>query len=242
MKILILAGGLGTRISEETAERPKPMVQIGDKPILWHIMNIFAGQGFKDFVVAAGYKSHVIHQWKKSNEVEFDLNKWEIEILDTGVDSQTGLRVRTYLEKYPNETFLLTYGDGLANINITKLINFHKNKGTVATVTAVRPPARFGVLEINEGRVSHFGEKMQTDSGWINGGFMVLGPETFKYITSENEPFETGALPRMTKDNELSAYKHFDFWKPMDTLREKNELESLYLNSRVNEVPWLKID
>ena len=232
MRIIILAGGLGTRISEETADKPKPMVLLDDKPILWHLMNIFAVQGFNDFVIATGYKKEIIEDWVKSIK-----DKWNIVCLDTGLNSQTGGRIAQCMNRYPGETFLATYGDGLANINLKILIDFHKRHGKLSTVTAVRPPARFGVLESNNGLVTHFGEKNQADAGWINGGFFVLEPVVAGYIQSSLEPFESGALPRLVKSRELMSYHHSGFWKPMDTLREKVELQEL---SQQSPPPWLE--
>jgi glucose-1-phosphate cytidylyltransferase len=232
MKAIILAGGLGTRISEETSDKPKPMVLVGGKPILWHIMNIFSHQGITDFVVATGYKGEIIHSW-----VDTVNEPWNIEPLDTGLDTQTGGRIKLALEHIGPEQTLATYGDGLANVNIRELIQKHVQSGFSATVTAVRPPARFGVLESSNGLVTHFGEKNQADSGWINGGFFVLEPEVREYIEGDSEPFETGALPKLVKEKQLGVYHHEGFWKPMDTLREKHELTQ-FANSE--SPPWLE--
>ena len=234
MKVVILAGGLGTRISEETETKPKPMVLLDDKPILWHLMNIFAKQGFSDFVVATGYLGNVIHDWVDSLETS-----WNIEALDTGSNTMTGGRIRKCMEFIGEERIFVTYGDGLANINLRRLLSFHEHQDRLATVTAVRPPARFGVLESSNGLVTHFGEKRQADAGWINGGFFVLEPEVRLELASDNEPFETGALPKLVSRGDLSAYHHSDFWQPMDTLREKNELSEFATNSIP---PWLRID
>lgn len=231
MKAIILAGGLGTRISEETDTKPKPMVLLDDKPIIWHLMNSFAHQGVTDFVIATGYLGHVIHQWVDSLESE-----WTIKALDTGADTMTGGRIRQCLDYVGQERVFATYGDGLGNVNLLKLLNFHEHQGRKATVTAVRPPARFGVLESRNGLVTHFGEKRQADAGWINGGYFVLEPGVNTYIHSDSEPFETGALPRMVEAQELSSYEHDDFWQPMDTLREKNELSNLAAQTTP---PWL---
>jgi glucose-1-phosphate cytidylyltransferase len=232
MKAIILAGGLGTRISEETSDKPKPMVDISGKPMLWHIMNIFARQGVTEFVIAAGYKSEVIQNWIKTvNE------PWKIVALDTGLDTQTGGRIRECMHSVKGERVFATYGDGLGNINLTKLVDFHEHQGKLATVTAVRPPARFGVLESENGVVTKFGEKNQADSGWINGGFFVLEPEISTYIQDLSEPFETGALPRLVSERQLVSYHHNGFWQPMDTLREKQDLESLALQPKP---PWLR--
>lgn len=230
MKVIILAGGLGTRISEETGDKPKPMVLIDDRPIIWHLMNIFAAQGFNDFVIAAGYKCEVIQEWVAKSEFE-----WEVEVLDTGLNTQTGGRIRMCIQNFPNENFLATYGDGLGNVDIKALVNFHRNHGRLATVTAVHPPARFGVLDIENGSVVHFGEKVQTGSGWINGGFFVLNRQVSEYVLDESEPFETGALPRLAAKRQLMAFEHSGFWQPMDTLREKLDLEKL---AKLTPTPW----
>ncbi len=232
MKVIILAGGLGTRISEETADKPKPMVEISGKPILWHLMSIFAEQGITEFIVATGYKSEVIHEWTKTVK-----EPWSIQALDTGLDTQTGGRIRECMKSVPGERVLATYGDGLGNINIQSLLDFHNHQGKKATVTAVRPPARFGVLESQNGLVTRFGEKNQADSGWINGGFFVLEPEVANYIHALSEPFESGALPRLVGEKQLVSYHHNGFWQPMDTLREKHDLEKLAL---LNPPSWLE--
>jgi glucose-1-phosphate cytidylyltransferase len=232
MKAIILAGGLGTRISEETSDKPKPMVEISGKPILWHIMNIFARQGVTDFVIATGYKGEIIHEWAEKLE-----EPWQINSLDTGLNTQTGGRIRIALESIGDERAIATYGDGLANVNISALIRRHVQSELTATVTAVRPPARFGVLESSNGLVTHFGEKNQADAGWINGGFFVLEPKVRRYITGPAEPFETGALPRLVKEKQLGVFYHEGFWKPMDTLREKEELNSF---AETGAPPWLE--
>ena len=229
MKVVILAGGLGTRLSEETENKPKPMVQIGEKPILWHLMDIFSKQGFDEFILALGYKSEVIKRWLVDlSELEGDLvisaergikkefsdvsrKSWTVTALETGLNSQTGGRIKLCMNKLPNETIIVTYGDGLANVPIAKLIEFHKSHGKLATVTAVRPPARFGYMQIENNSVKHFGEKNQMDEGWINGGFFILEPEVSSYVTSLDEPFETGALPRLVQDSQLMAFEHEGF-------------------------------
>jgi glucose-1-phosphate cytidylyltransferase len=231
MKAIILAGGLGTRISEETADKPKPMVEISGRPMLWHIMSIFAAQGITEFVVATGYKSEVIEHWIRAVK-----EPWSITALNTGLDTQTGGRILECLKTVPGERVLATYGDGLGNVNLKSLLDFHIHQGKLATVTAVRPPARFGVLESQNGLVTRFGEKNQADSGWINGGFFVLEPEVSSYIHGLSEPFEEGALPRLVTNQELVSYHHNGFWLPMDTLREKINLEKLAL---LNPPSWL---
>lgn len=233
MKVILLAGGLGTRISEETSDKPKPMVLLDDKPVIWHLMSIFAAQGFEDFVIATGYKGEIIAEWVTSLD-----SPWKIEALDTGLSTQTGGRIAQCMNKFPQERVFATYGDGLGNIDLVKLLDFHRTHNKKATVTAVRPPARFGVLESENGRVTHFGEKNQADAGWINGGFFVLEPSVSKYVFSDSEPFETGALPRLVKEGELMSYHHSGFWQPMDTLREKQELVK-YVKS--GDTPWLII-
>jgi glucose-1-phosphate cytidylyltransferase len=233
LKAIILAGGLGTRISEETETKPKPMVLLDDKPILWHLMNIFAKQGISDFVIATGYKGSVIHDWVQELEVP-----WMVKALDTGTNTMTGGRIRQCMEFIGNERVFATYGDGLANINLGKLLSYHIHQGRLATVTAVRPPARFGVLVSSNGLVTHFGEKRQADAGWINGGFFVLEPGIASEIVTDSEPFETGALPRLVEKQELSSYEHQGFWQPMDTLREKNELS---LMAQSGNPPWLNL-
>ena len=209
MKVIILAGGLGTRISEETADKPKPMVLIDDKPILWHLMNIFSQQGLNDFVLALGYRSDVIKRWvldlKESggiitidqinksvaNHDRTENAKWKVTALETGLNTQTGGRIAKCMNVFSEDRVIVTYGDGLANVSIEKLLSFHKSHGKLATVTAVRPPARFGYLDINDDRrVRHFGEKNQSDAGWINGGFFVLEPQVAKYVFNDNEPVD----------------------------------------------------
>jgi glucose-1-phosphate cytidylyltransferase len=233
MKAIILAGGLGTRISEETDTKPKPMVLLDDKPIIWHLMNSFALQGVTEFVIATGYLGHVIHDWVDQQESD-----WNIKALDTGLKTMTGGRIRQCMEFIGPERVFATYGDGLGNINLSNLLKFHTQQGRQATVTAVRPPARFGVLESQNGLVTHFGEKRQADAGWINGGYFVLEPEVLNSIHSDDEPFETGALPRLVEKEQLSSYEHSDFWQPMDTLREKNELSEL---ATLDNPPWTVI-
>ena len=231
MKVIILAGGLGTRISEETADKPKPMVLIAGKPMLWHIMSIFAKQGFNEFILATGYKTEVIESW-----IETVKEPWDIKALNTGLNTQTGGRILECMKSVPGERVFATYGDGLGNINLKALIDFHDHQGKLATVTAVRPPARFGVLESQNGLVVRFGEKNQADAGWINGGFFVLEPQVASYIYNLDEPLESGALPRLVEERQLVSYHHDGFWQPMDTLREKEDLERFAL---LNPPSWL---
>lgn len=255
MKVIILAGGLGTRLSEETESKPKPMVLIDDKPILWHLMNIFSQQGLDEFVLALGYRSEVIKRWLLDlNELDGDitidtLNKkvhrlekaahysWTVTALETGLNTQTGGRIAQCMRTFPGERVIATYGDGLANVSITKLLEFHESHGKLATVTAVRPPARFGHLHKENGRVTHFGEKNQADAGWINGGFFVLEPQVADFIHSDADAFELTALPKLAEMGELMAYEHNGFWQPMDTLREKQELAKYALQQ---PPPWLQ--
>ena len=234
MKVILLAGGLGTRIAEETDTKPKPMVLIDDKPILWHLMNIFASQGYTDFVIATGYKGEVIHDWVATLE-----SNWNIQALDTGLNTQTGGRIKKCIESTEGEAFFATYGDGLANVDLNVLLTQHQSSGQVATVTAVRPPARFGYLHIEGSDVTHFGEKNQSDEGWINGGFFVLNRQVISSINDDSEPFETGALPRLVAQGQLGAYQHQGFWQPMDTLREKLDLEKA---AKESPPPWLRFN
>lgn len=231
MKVIILAGGLGTRILEETHDKPKPMVQIGGKPILVHIMDIYKNFINCEFKIAAGYKKEVIQDFfKKSN--------YNVEVIDTGENTGTAGRVKIIMNMYPSDQFMVTYGDGLADINITKLLNFHNSHGKLATVTAVRPAARFGKIEIENNAVTKFAEKNQTDEGWINGGFFVFEPGVKNYLNNEMEMLEHLPLSNLTSQNQLMAFMHNSFWQPMDTLREKNDLEELI---KKNSAPWLNL-
>lgn len=237
MKVIIIAGGLGTRISEETDDKPKPMVLVNGQPILWHLMNIFSLQGFNDFVISTGYKSDVIEKWVSKNKIlDSNFEQMNIRTIDTGLHTQTGGRISEVMKALPKERVIATYGDGLANVSIKKLLDFHTRHGKLATVTAVRPPARFGYMKIEGNTVTHFGEKNQSDEGWINGGFFVLEPQVADYVKSLDEPFEYGALVRLANESNLIAYHHESFWQPMDTLREKRELEKAALEKNP---PWL---
>ena len=239
MKIIIIAGGLGTRIAEETEDKPKPMVLINDKPIIWHLMNIFCVQGFNEFIISTGYKSEVIENWIKNNKIhDSNSNLMKIQTINTGLNTQTGGRISEVMKTLPSEKVIATYGDGLANISVKNLLAFHNSHGKMATVTAVRPPARFGYMRIDKNEVTHFGEKNQSDEGWINGGFFVLEPKVNDFVESVNEPFESGALVRLAKESQLMAYHHEGFWQPMDTLREKRELEKEAL---LETPPWLNL-
>ena len=238
MKVIIIAGGLGTRIAEETEDKPKPMVLINSKPIIWHLMNIFCLQGLNEFIISTGYKSEVIENWVQDNQIlDSNSSKMKISTINTGLHTQTGGRISEVMKTLPQEKVIATYGDGLANISIKKLLDFHAMHGKLATVTAVRPPARFGYMKIENNKVTHFGEKNQSDEGWINGGFFVLDPKVADYVESINEPFETGALVRLSNESSLMAYHHEGFWQPMDTLREKRDLE---LEASLKTPAWLK--
>jgi glucose-1-phosphate cytidylyltransferase len=252
MKVAILAGGLGTRLTEETTLKPKPMVEIGGMPILWHIMKIYAAYGFKEFVIALGYKGEVIKDYfinyhYRSRNITVELctgdltihdgasEDWKVHLLDTGQDSQTGGRIKRIANFIGNEPFMLTYGDGVANINIPDLIEFHKSKGKLVTLTAVRPPARFGQMVIEQGNVAEFKEKPQIGEGWINGGFFVLEPGIADYIEGDQIVWERGPLERLAADDQLNAYQHQDFWLCMDTLRDVQMLEKLWAGG---SPPW----
>jgi glucose-1-phosphate cytidylyltransferase len=252
MKVAILAGGLGTRLSEETVVKPKPMIEIGGKPILWHIMNIYAAHGFREFVVALGYKGEIIkdyflnhHHHSHSLTIELrtgkvtahdrDSEDWIVHLLDTGHDTQTGGRVKQVAEFIGNEPFMLTYGDGVSNVNISALLEFHKKQGKLATLTAVRPPARFGQLVFDGDQVIRFEEKPQVGEGWINGGFFVLEPGIVNYIEGNSTYWEREPLGKLSADGQLSAYQHKGFWQCMDTLRDKVFLEDLWQR---NVTPW----
>ena len=229
---------MGTRISEETGDKPKPMVLINKKPILWHLMNIFSLQGLNEFIISTGYKSEIIENWVQNNQIfDSNLNRMKISIINTGLHTQTGGRISEVMKVFPGESFIATYGDGLANVPLKELLNFHSSHGNLATVTAVRPPARFGYMKIKKNIVTNFGEKNQSDEGWINGGFFVLNSKVKDYVKSMDEPFETGALVRLTKESKLIAFHHTGFWQPMDTLREKNLLEA---ESMLTTPAWLK--
>jgi len=254
MKVVILAGGFGTRLSEETTNLPKPMVNIGDKPILWHIMKIYSSYGFNEFIVLGGYKCYIIKEYFfnyfmhqsdvvfniKANTMEVLSNEtepWKVTILDTGINTLTGGRIKRAEKYLMNEPFMLTYGDGVANIDIEKLLLFHKKHGKSITMTAVQPEGRFGAMELGEGdSVNSFMEKPKGDGSWINGGFFVCEPMIFNYLTEGDQTvWERKPLEDMAKDGELFAYKHYGFWKPMDMLRDKIQLEELWIKENA---PW----
>ena len=252
MKVAILAGGLGTRLSEETTIKPKPMVEIGGKPMLWHIMQIYAAFGYREFVVALGFKGELIkdyflnyHLRARSLTVELktgeatihegDHEDWIVHLLDTGAETNTGGRVKRIAQFIGAETFMLTYGDGVCNVNIPHLIDFHKQQNKLVTMTAVRPPARFGQMMIEDHRVIQFKEKPQIGEGWINGGFFVLEPGITKYIRDDHTAWEFESLEHIAADGQLAAYQHEDFWQCMDTLRDVHLLEKLWQDG---EAPW----
>jgi glucose-1-phosphate cytidylyltransferase len=252
MRTVILAGGLGSRLSEETTLKPKPMVEIGGWPILWHIMQIYSAHGYADFVVACGYKGSYIKEYFRNylmnnNDVVVSLSTgqtrvlehrtppWEVHLIDTGAGTQTGGRLRRCRQWLTGQTFMMTYGDGVGDINITRLVEFHRAHGKLATLTAVRPPARFGGLSFNGDAVVTFSEKPQIGEGWINGGFMVLEPEVMDYIEGDETIWERGPLERLANDGQLLAYRHYGFWQPMDTMRERQLLETLWNDGNA---PW----
>lgn len=254
MKAVILAGGFGTRLSEETGVKPKPLVEIGDKPIIWHIMKIYSAHGINDFIVCLGYKGHMIKEYfaKYSlimSDVTFDLRNnsmkvhqngtepWKVTLVDTGEKTMTGGRVKRVRHHIGDKTFCLTYGDGLTNTDITRLIEFHNKKNRLATLTAVKPPGRFGAFNLgkNQSMVQSFKEKPSGDGAWINGGFFVLEPDVIEYIDDDTTVWEQEPMERLARDGMLTAFKHNGFWHPMDTLRDKNVLEELW---KSENPPW----
>ncbi|WP_439856373.1 glucose-1-phosphate cytidylyltransferase [Pseudomonas yamanorum] len=253
MKAVILAGGLGTRLSEETSTRPKPMVEIGGKPILWHIMKMYSAHGINDFIICCGYKGYVIKEYFANyflhmSDVTFNMRDntmkvhdkraeaWNVTLVDTGDDSMTGGRLRRVAEYVKDEeSFCFTYGDGVGDIDISAAIEFHKEHGKAATLTATYPPGRFGALDIRQGQVLNFKEKPKGDGAMINGGFFVLKPEVLKYITGDSSVWEQEPLMTLASDEQLMAYEHQGFWQPMDTLRDKHLLEELWVSGKA---PW----
>lgn len=252
MKVVLLAGGLGTRISEESHLKPKPMIEIGGRPILWHIMKIYSKFGLNDFVICCGYKSYVIKEYfanyflhlsdvtldLKNNKMEVHHNEsepWKVTLVDTGEDTMTGGRIKRVKPYIGNEDFCLTYGDGLADINITKLIEFHKAHGGLATLTAAQPPGRFGALSIENTLIKSFNEKPVGDGNWINGGFFVLSPKVIDLIEGDKTVWEKEPLEKLASSQQLHAFHHKGFWQPMDTLRDKNYLEQLWSSGKA---PW----
>lgn len=253
MKVGILAGGLGTRLSEETELKPKPMVEIGGQPILWHIMRYYAGFGFNEFAIACGYKADFIKRWfaeavTTTGNLTVDFARgevrphadtseqidWTVELIDTGLPTATGGRIKRLQPYLGDETCMVTWGDGLSNIDLNALAEFHRSHGKLATLTAVRPPARFGHLEIDGAAITEFTEKPQIGEGWINGAFFVFEPGVFDYIDGDDTMFEREPLEGLARDGQLMAYKHHDFWQCMDTVRDKKRLEALW----AHEAPW----
>ena len=253
MKVVILAGGFGTRLSEETHLRPKPMVDIGDKPILWHIMKIYSSYGYNDFVICLGYKGYMIKEYfanyfihqsdltidLTNNTIETHQSKaepWKVTLVDTGKESMTGGRIKRIQKYVGNETFLLTYGDGVGNVDIAALVDEHRRNQKLVTVTAVQPSGRFGALNLSENnQVNSFLEKPKGDGSWINGGFFVCQPEVFQYLDADSTIWEREPMERIAADGQLQAFKHVGFWKPMDTLRDKQELEQAWESGTA---PW----
>lgn len=252
MKTIILAGGFGTRLSEETQVRPKPMVEIGGRPILWHIMKIYSCYGYNDFIIGLGYKADFIKKYfidyakyagnltilinnGDSKIIQREQEEWIIHLEETGLDTMTGGRVKSLKHWVENETFMLTYGDGVANINLNELIKYHQSNGKLATITAVRPPARYGGIVMQDGLVKNFTEKPQSGEGWINGGFMVFEPEVLDMISDSKTSLESELLENLAAQDQLVAYKHEGFWQCMDTLRDLKYLESLWIDGKA---PW----
>lgn len=254
MKVVILAGGLGTRLSEATQLLPKPLVEVGDRPIIWHIMKMYAAAGFDEFVVCCGYKSHMLKSYFVNYFVEnYDITvhlgenrvdfhgdaseRWTVTLVNTGVTTMTGGRIKRIAPYVGNETFCLTYGDGVSDVNICALVDFHRSQGRLATVTAVPSPGRFGILDIDETSetVTRFHEKPDSEMGWINGGFFVVEPSVVDYIDGDDTTWEREPLERLSRDGALAAYRHRGFWRPMDTLRDQRELEALWNSGRA---PW----
>ena len=230
MKAVILAGGYGTRISEESHLRPKPMIEIGGKPILWHILKIYSSYDINEFVICCGYKGEQIKEYFS----KINSKSWDIQLIDTGLDTMTGGRLKR-IQNNIDGTFCLTYGDGLSNVNINNLITFHREKKSVATLTAVHPPERFGVLDLNGDYVTEFHEKHSGESSWVNGGFFVFEPEIFDYLQDDSTILERTPLETLAKENKLTAFRHDGFWHPMDTMREKKYLENLWESQKA---PW----
>jgi glucose-1-phosphate cytidylyltransferase len=252
MKVVILAGGRGTRLAEETTTRPKPMVEIGGKPILWHIMKLYGCYGYKEFLIACGYKGEMIKEYFHNyfihnSDYIIDLrdgtrqivksngDDWKVGVIDTGQETMTGGRILRLKEWTANDTFLATYGDGVGSVDIKSLVEFHKSHGKIATVTAVRPPARFGGLNIDGDQVIEFSEKPQAGGGWINGGFFVFEPGIFDYLLDDKTILERDPLERLAADLQLMAFRHAGFWQPMDTIRDKEYLEECWVSGRA---PW----
>ncbi|MGI6009118.1 MAG: glucose-1-phosphate cytidylyltransferase [Methanomethylophilus sp.] len=256
MKAVILAGGMGTRISEESYLRPKPLIEIGGHPILWHIMKIYYHYGITDFIICGGYKQHMIKEYfadyfLHNSDVTFDFTdgfetkihnsdteKWKVTVVDTGLNTMTGGRIKRVRKYLDEEPFLMTYGDGVSNVNIKKLISFHKKEGKLATLTAVHPAGRFGVLGMEGSTITSFGEKTESKTDWINGGFTVLEPEVIDYIKGDSTVFEQEPLQKLCADGQLNAYKHSGFWQCMDTLRDKQKLDEMWNSGDAKWKVW----
>lgn len=252
MKAVILAGGYGTRLAEETITKPKPMIEIGGQPIIWHIMKVYSHYGINDFIICLGYKGYMIKEYFSNyflhrSDVTFDISKnemkihnnycepWRVTLVDTGKDTMTGGRLKRVKDHLENEDFCFTYGDGVSDVNITELIEFHKKQGNLATLTSVNPPGRFGALDLYDDKVMNFKEKPQGEDSWINGGFFVLSPSVLDYIEGDNTVWEREPLEKLAETGQLSAYRHTGFWHPMDTLRDKMKLEGLWESGKA---PW----
>lgn len=252
MKTVILAGGFGTRISEETHLRPKPMIEIGGYPVLWHIMKIYSSHGINDFIICLGYKGYIVKEYFSNyflhmSDITFDFSNnkmevhqrnaepWRVTLIDTGENTMTGSRLRQVRQYLDDEDFCFTYGDGLGDVNITDLLAFHRQQSTLATVTAVQPPGRFGALDMEQNKIIRFDEKPHGDGSWVSGGFFVLSPAVIDYIDGDQTAWEKEPLESLAKDGQLAAYKHDGFWKPMDTQRDKVFLEDLW---RSGKAPW----
>jgi glucose-1-phosphate cytidylyltransferase len=254
MKAVIFAGGLGTRLSEETSIRPKPMVEVGNRPILWHIMKTYSAHGIDEFIICCGYKGYIIKEYFANyflhmSDVTFDLRynqmnvlsgnaePWKVSLIDTGESTMTGGRLKRVREHIGSETFCLTYGDGVGDVNITELIEFHKSQGSLVTLTAVQPPGRFGAIALHEGqtRIKSFQEKPEGDGAWVNGGYFVVEPQVIDLIEGDETVWEHGPLTRLASMDQLSAFRHSGFWQPMDTLRDRTNLEELWA---AGKAPW----
>ena len=255
MKAVILAGGVGSRLTEETIARPKPMVEIGGKPILWHIMKIYLAHGIKDFVICLGYRGYMIKEYFANyflhmSDLTFDManNKmeihqasaepWRVTLVDTGETTNTGGRLRRVQPYLGEEDFCFTYGDGVGDVDIAKLVAFHQSEGRLATVTAMQPPGRFGALRVEGTQVVSFAEKPQGDGAWVNGGFFVVSPKVLSYIAGDETAWEGAPMERLSSERQVSAYFHHGFWQPMDTLRDKNHLEALWASGRASWKIW----
>jgi len=253
MKVVILAGGFGTRISEESQLKPKPMIEIGTMPILWHIMKYYSFYGFNEFIICAGYKQHVIKEWfadyfLHTSDITFDFVKgddvivhnkyaepWKVTVVDTGLNTMTGGRLKRVKEFIGDDTFFMTYGDGVCDVNIDKTLTYHRRHGKLATITAIQPEGRFGYLDLEEDKINSFREKNTRDTGWINAGFMVLNPAVLDYISDDTTMFEREPMERLASEGQMMCYKHRGFWQCMDTLRDKEKLEKLWYGG---EAPW----